>query len=172
MSNWLNDDGLYIKYGPNSFKSTHQGGEYLTLNGVGEQVVEVVLDLTELTATETIVNDLVEVPENAHITKVETMAVVAAATGTAIDVGFVAKDRSTEVDYDGVLAAFPTGFMNAVGETQTLTQGGTNAGALIGAEVTTAGGVLISASRTDGTAFTAGTIKIRVSYVPMGVDNA
>lgn len=178
MSTWHNDDGLFIKYGPNSFKSEHQGGEYLTFNGLGEQVIEVVLDLTELTATETIVNDLVFVPENAQITRVETVAVVPAATGTAIDVGLIARDRATEVDYDGLLAAAPTANMSAVGETYTFTEAhtvpasATGTGAVVGQEVTASGGAYISASRTDGTAFTAGSVKVRVAYIPKGVDNA
>lgn len=174
---WMNDDGLLIKYGPDSSESTHRAGEYLTYNGKGEQVIEVTIDLTELTQTETILNDAVKVPTNAHITSVEVLTVVAALTGTAIDVGLVKDDRSTEGDYNGFLAAFPTSQMNAIGETsrffETHTEPAslTGTGALIGQEITYTGGSYISASMTDATSFTAGTVKVRIAYVPKGIDN-
>lgn len=178
MGNWLNADGVYIKYGQDEATSLNTAGEYLTFNGAGEQVIEVVIDLADLTQTETIQNDVVFVPANAHITWVETVAVVAGATGTAIDVGLIARDRSTEVDYDGFLAATPLANYNAVGETcrfyetHTVPASLTGTGALVGQEVTTAGGAYISASRTDATAFTAGKVKVRVAYIPKGIDNA
>ena len=178
MGTWMNADGLYVKYGANEGTSQDHGGEYLTHDGSGVQVIEVVCDLASLTATETILNDVVFVPANAHIAWVETFTVVAGATGTAIDVGLIARDRSTEIDYDGLLAASPVANYNAVGETARFTEtytvpaSLTGTGALVGQEVTTAGGGYISASRTDSTAFTAGKIKIRVAYIPKGVDNA
>lgn len=176
MGTWMNSDGLYIKYGTSEGTSTHKGGEYLTYNS-GEQVIEIVINAAELTATETILNDVVLVPANAHVTWVETVAVVPLATGTAIDVGLIARDRSTEVDYNGLLAAFPTAQGASVGETIRFTQehtvpaSQTGTGALVGEEITTSGGAYISASRTDATAFTAGKLKVRIGYVPKGVDN-
>ena len=173
MGTWKNDDGLYIKYGTNEGTSTHFAGEYED-NQAGALCIEVVIDLTALTATETILNDAVWVPANALITKVETFAIVGAATGTAIDVGLIDQDRSTEIDYNGLLAAAPTANMNSVGETSvyqvavTIPTGLTGTGALVGTEVTNAG--YISASRTDATAFTAGKIRLRVWYIPKGVD--
>lgn len=176
MGTWMNDDGLYIKYGTSEGVSTHKAGEYEdTIAGM--TILELTVDLTELTATETILNDSVFIPANAFINWVETVAIVGAATGTAIDVGLIARDRSTEIDYNGLLAAAPTANMNSAGETSryqvavTIPTGLTGTGALVGTEVTTAGGGYISASRTDATAFTAGTIKIRVAYTSKGVDN-
>lgn len=176
MGTWTNNDGLHIKYGTDEKASAHKAGEYLTYDS-GQQIVEVVIDATKLTATETILNDTVFIPANAHIAWVETVAVVALATGTAIDVGLIARDRSTEIDYDGLLAAFPTAEGAQVGETRryyethTVPASMTGTGALIGQEMTTAGGGYISASRTDSTAFTAGTLKVRIAYIPKGVDN-
>lgn len=173
MGTWTNDDGLHIKYGTTEGTSTHPAGVYC--GGVGgEQICEVVIDLTLLDASEAILNDVAVLPANAWITKVEVQTVVAAATGTAIDVGLIDQDRSTEEDYDGLLAAFPTAQMNAVGETvkfyETHTEPTTmtGTGALVGQELTNAS--YISASRTDGTAFTAGKVKVRVWYVSKGID--
>lgn len=172
MGTWQNSDGLRVKFGTDEGTSTHPAGSYSLGD---EQVIEVVITLSELTATETILNDAVWVPANSHITRVEVMTLVAAATGTAIDVGLIDQDYSTEIDYNGFLAAYATATMNAVGEVNTLyevgsspTTGLTTVGALVGQEVTNTG--YISASRTDATAFTAGKIKLKIFYVPTGID--
>lgn len=176
MGTWNNSDGLYIKYGTSEGVSTHKAGEFED-TVAGATILEVTVDLTQLTQTETILNDSVFIPENAFIQYVETVAVVGAATGTAIDVGLIARNRSTEVDYDGLLAAAPTANMNSAGEISryqvavTIPTGLTGTGALVGTEITTSGGCYVSASRTDATAFTAGTIKLRVAYLAKGKDN-
>ena len=176
MVTWMNSDGLYIKYGPNEGVSTMKAGEYETCDS-GLQIIEVTLDLTKLTQTNTIVNDAVLFPKYGYVAWIETVAVVGAATGTAINVGLINRDRSTEIDYDGFLAAAPTANMNSAGETSRYQQAVTvpttltGVGALIGTEVTTAGGGYICAARTDATAFTAGVIKVRIGYIPMGKQN-
>jgi len=173
MATWMNDDGLYIKYGTSEGVSTHPAGQYATTVS-GEHCLEVVLTLATLTQTETIVNDSVWIPANAWITKVEVLTVVAAATGTAIDVGLIDQDRTTEIDYNGILAAFVTATMNAVGESTTLGEvtsmpaSITTQGALVGQEVTNTG--YITASMTDATSFTTGVIKLRIWYIPKGID--
>jgi len=172
---WKNNDGLFIKFGTSSGVSTHSAGEYKPLDGAGQQVVEVVINLASLTQTETILNDVVTIPANAHIAWVETVCVVPGLTGTAIDVGLIAiSDRTTEVDFDGFLAAMPTAEFAQVGETRrfyethTVPTGMTGTGALVGQENTVKGH--ISASMTDATAFTAGKVKVRIAYIPKGID--
>lgn len=157
---WLNNDKLYLKFG--TAKTTPQkAGEY-HLDGP-EHLIEVKLTLSELTQTETIQSDTVFFPKNARISRVEVVTHTAAATGTAIDVGLIqSADRTTEIDYNGILAAFPTASMNADGETNELTAGVTYAGALVGATNSTVGH--ISASMTDSTSFTAGVIYLRIFY--------
>src|SRR5512146_2936657 len=118
---WLNNDDLYLKYG--TAKATVQkAGEY-HLDGP-EHMIEIKLTLSELTQTETIQSDTVFFPKNARIDRVDVVTHTAAATGTAIDVGLIrSSDRTTEIDYNGLLAAFPTASMNADGETTKLTAG-------------------------------------------------
>lgn len=164
MGAFLHSDGVYQKYGVTKAVPAI-GGEYCNVGGLRE--IEIRVDLTTLTQTETILSDVTLVPKM-RIQEVEIITTTAAATGTAIDVGLIREDRTTEIDYDGLLAAAPIAVMNSAGErtiytsvtTVPATQTGT--GALIGTTLTNPG--YISASRTDATAFTAGIIVIKIKY--------
>jgi hypothetical protein len=168
MATWHNADGLYIKSGTDEGVSSHAAGEYKTYGP--ERMVEVEISLADLTQTETILNDVVMLPAGAFITRVDTIAEVAGATGTAIDVGLIRADRSTELDYNGLLAADPIANFNAVGETNsfrlstTVPTGLTGTGALIGTALAYDG--FISASMTDATSFTAGRLLVQVYFIP------
>lgn len=152
-------NNLYREYGVT--KATPViGGEMVMVGDTREITFDVTL--SDLTATETILMDTVIFPSGFRIKEVEVFTETAAATGTAIDLGFIDRDRTTEIDYDGLLAAFPTASMNAAGETTVLRVGSSNVGALVG--TTTASDGYISASRTDATAFTAGLLKITVRF--------
>jgi hypothetical protein len=166
MGSYKNADGLYIKTGTDKATPT-TAGEFRNTDG-NLRKVEIKLDLTALTATETILNDVTMLPAGARIVSVETVTHTAAATGTAIDVGLIRTDRTTELDYDGLLAAAPTANMNAAGERSvyqvavTVPTGLTGTGALVGTTLAYNG--YISASRTDATAFTAGIVYLTVQY--------
>lgn len=156
---YQDNDGLLRKYGTER-ATAKTAGEYHMYGHLHE--VEVKIDLTDLTATETILDDTVMIPKNARIQDVQVVTHTAAATGTAIDLGLIAADRSTETDYNGFLAALPTASMNAAGEKNDVTIGHTYVGALIG--TTLSNPAYISASRTDATAFTAGIIYVTIRY--------
>lgn len=167
MGSWKNNDNLFLKFGPDKATS-HTGGEYRTSVG-GVHEVEIKIDLTTLTQTETILNDQVFVPAGARIQEVEVLTQTAAATGTAVDIGLIASsNRTTEIDYDGLIAASPTANMNTAGErviftaASTVPASATGTGALIGTTLASTGH--ISASRTDATAFTAGIILVKIRY--------
>ena len=175
MGTWLNSDGLYIKYGTSEGVSAMSAGSPMSYGAV--QCAEIVIDLDELTESETIQNDVTTIPDNALIQSIEVTTLVAAATGTAIDFGLVHISRDTAdaeftADPDGLLAAFITATMSEVGEYTLLTAvsgsaiptGTTTMGTLVG-EVTTAP-CLFTCSRTTATAFTAGRILVRVNYIP------
>lgn len=159
MATWTNNDGLTLKYGLDRTTGT-KGGEYRT-NGLLREV-EFKINLADLTETETVQSDVVFIPAGVRIAEVKVYTTTAAATGVAVDLGLVRTDRTTEIDYDGLLAAFPTASMNAAGETLVLTQGSTNVGALVG--TTTANVGYVTASRTTATAFTAGAIVVHIKY--------
>ena len=160
MGTWMNPDNLYIKYG--TTKTTPNiAGEYRR-NGHTHDI-EFKIDLTALTQTETILSDVVYIPAGARIQEIEIVTHTAAAAGTAIDLGLIkSSDRSTEIDYDGLLAAFPTASMNVAGEKNVITDNTTYDGALVGTNTAYTGHV--SASRTDATAFTTGLLYVTIRY--------
>ena len=169
VQSWNNKDNLYLKFGPDK-ATPGTTGEYRQYGHLHTWHVK--LDLTTLTETETIVDDNVVIPNGYRIQEVEVVTETAAATGTAIDVGLSRRVTAgattlTEVDYNGLLAAMTTAEMDLAGErtiftaasTVPATQTGT--GALIGTTLTNTA-CMVSASRTDPTAFTAGVIHIYI----------
>lgn len=157
---YLNPDNLYLKFGTEKATAT-KAGEYRNTGQFHE--VELKLDLTALTQSETIQADVITIPAGARIAEVKVVTHTAAATGVAIDLGLIkSSDRSTEIDYDGLLAAFVLASMDAAGETTILTKGSATAGALIGTNLAFTG--LISCSATTATAFTAGVIYVTIKY--------
>lgn len=186
MGSWLNPDGLYLKFGtsgttgtPNEGVSLQNIGQHQSVFS-GEHYLEIPLVLSSLTETESIQSDVAILPDNSLITAVEVVTVTAAATGTAIDVGLIhisrnASDSEFTADPNGLLAAFVTGSMDTPGQTVRFFASGTaNSEESLPASVTTGGDMvgdittapcLITASRTDATAFTAGRVLIRVYYV-------
>lgn len=159
VQSWHNSDGLYLKFGPDK-GTAGKAGEYSPTTDLHEVLLK--LDLTTLTQTETILSDTVILPAGARIQEVETVTHTAAATGTAVDLGLIRMDRSTELDYNGLLAAVPIANMNAAGEKNIYSDNTTYDGALVGTTLAYNG--YISASMTDSTAFTAGIIHIKIRY--------
>lgn len=167
MGTWDNADGLHLTFGTDK-AIDNKGGEYRNDGQLRE--IEVKLTLTELTEAETVVSDTIYFPKNVRVQEVEVITHTAAATGVAIDVGLVrASDRTTEIDFNGFLAAFPTAQMDLAGERTIFTSAttvpltATGTGALIGATSGTFVGH-ITASRTTATAFTAGVIFVKIKY--------
>lgn len=157
---YYDNAGLYRKYGVDQ-TTTSTSGEYRN-NGLMREI-EFKIDLTALTETETILDDNIFIPIGMRIAEINIVTHTAAATGVAIDLGLIRTDRSTEIDYDGLLAAFPTANMNAAGETNSITDNTTYDGALVGATTATYVGH-VTCSRTTATAFTAGVIYVRIRY--------
>lgn len=157
---WLDNGGLYQKYGVDQTTSG-TGGEYRTNGAMRE--IEFYLNLVTLTETETVVDDNIFFPAGVKIQEVEIYVETAAATGTGIDIGLVRTDRTTEIDFDGIVAASLTGTLTA-GAKLLLVKGSTSVGAYITNGTSTPNVGHITASRTSATAFTAGLIKVRVRY--------
>jgi hypothetical protein len=159
MATWINEDGLQIKYGTDRAEVS-KVGEYRTTGRLRE--IQLRVALADLTETETILDDNTFIPTGVIVQEVEIDTKTAAATGVAVDLGIIKMDRTTEGDYDGLLAAFPTASMNAAGEKVIISDNTTYDGALVGAVTTYKG--YISASRTTATAFTAGDVVITIRY--------
>ena len=162
---WFNNDGLLVKFGTEKTVA-NRGGEYRRNGKLRE--VELTINLASLTQGEVIQSDQVFFPAGARIVRTTVQTNIAAATGTAIDVGLVRMDRTTEIDFDGILAAFVTASMNTVGELSilqkdvTIPTGLAGTGALHSIPTTFVG--YITASMTDATSFTAGQIVITIQY--------
>jgi hypothetical protein len=163
MATWYNNDGLTVKFGTE--KSTpNKVGSY----GVGDgpiHVMEVFLsDLTLLGTSPAIQSDVATLPAGARIERVEIINQTAATSGgsAVLNVGLQRLDRSTELDYDGLVAAAALATFNAAGERVTLNVGSTGAGALIGTTLANAG--YITADY-DTAAFTAGALRVRIEWV-------
>lgn len=162
---YYDNAGLLRKYGPDK-ATAKAAGEYHIYGKFHE--IECKITLANLTQTEVILDDLVVIPKGARIQSVELMTETAGATGTAIDVGLIKTDRTTELDYNGLLAASPLAVFDLAGErtvytaATTVPASATGTGALIGTTLTDNGH--ISASMTDATAFTAGVVWVTVRY--------
>jgi len=157
---WNDNAGLYQKYGTEQ-TVTSTGGEYRTTGA--EREIEIRIDLTTLTESETVINDNIFFPTGVKIQEVEIYVETAAATGTAIDIGLVRTDRTTEMDFDGIVAAMATASLTA-GAKLRLVKGSTSVGAYITNGTTVPFVGHITCSRTSATAFTAGVIKVRIRY--------
>lgn len=162
MSTWHNRDGLFIRYGTTEGRST-TAGTYPTMVA-GQHVTELrIPSLTTLTASPVIQANSTVLPAGAVIHSVEVIAETLATSGgaAALNVGLIRLDRSTELDYDGLVAAMPLTAINATGETNRLIQGSTSAGALVGTKLANAG--LLTADF-DTEAYTAGELVIRIYW--------
>lgn len=158
---WVDNTGLLWKYGTEQ-TTTSTGGEYRNNGGIRE--IEIKIDLTTLTETETIINDNIWFPSGVVISEVEIYVDTAAATGTGIDIGLVrSSDRTTEIDFDGIVAASLTATLTK-GAKLNLVKGSTSVGALITNGTVTTNVGHITCSRTSATAFTAGVIRVRIRY--------
>lgn len=162
---WMDGDGLYHKYGVTKTVAD-KGGEYRTNGQLRE--VQFKITLADLTQSEVVQSDQVFIPSGARIVEVDVLTHTAAATGTAIDMGLIRTDRTTEIDYDGLLVTFPIAAMNLAGEHTILKQAVTipttiaGTGALIGTTTSNVG--YVTCSMTDATSFTAGIIYVTIRY--------
>lgn len=171
---WNNSDGLLNRFGTDRARAS-RGGEYSVM-GAGNHVVSVIIDLATLptaaSGNEQIVADDVTIPNGAFITKV-TVTVLEEPTTVGspnLDLGLVDQDRSTEIDFNGLLAdadAFETGSTD-LGTIVEYVKGTTEAGVLIGTQITNTGLITASPSTAD---WTDGTIKVDIQYyMPLTAD--
>jgi hypothetical protein len=170
---WLNPDGLLVKFGTDRGRE-ERGGEYSRLAD-GQHMVSLMIDLaglpTAASGNEQIQCDYVTIPNGAFITKVRVTVLEEPTTSGSpnLDLGLVDQDRSTEIDFNGLLAAadaWETG--TDLGTVTEYTKGTTEAGALVGTQITNTGLITASADTAD---WTDGTIKVDIEYyIPLTAD--
>lgn len=155
--NWLDADGLYHEFGTTK-AAIDVAGEYKTYGDMRE--INVRLDLTGLTSSPVIISQNLRFPTGLRIARIDIISDVAATgSGAVLDLGLQKEDRSTEIDYNGLIAALPLANVDLVGETTSLTAGSTYAGALIGTSTTDVGYLT---ANYNTAAFTAGAVDIRI----------
>lgn len=167
---WTNNDGLAVPMGPSEATVTRVG-EYN--NESGEHWTEADIDLSVLTTgNQTILSDTVTIPNGAFVYRVSVTVTKEPtdASGTAnLDLGLIDQDRSTEIDFNGFLAAADAWNSGTdLGRTTTYELGTTEAGALVGTKITNTGLLVANA---ETAVFTAGVIKVRIFwFVPLAAD--
>lgn len=156
MGTWTNADGLYVKFGVSEHNLAKGGAKNTGGNVYNELKVEVNYDDLAATGTETILEDGVGIPDGAHLKSAEFYVEEAFVGATAtLTLGVIARDRTTEVDADGIDVTIAVTAIDAVGDTIACD------GDLIGTTMATGG--LITA--TEGTAaFTAGKGILTIKY--------
>lgn len=173
------NSGLYEKFGVGKM-GPQTWGDYVNFGA--NRVVEGVVDLTQVTAGNTlIVSDVLFFPTLASgqlfIEEVQAVTEVAATGGTTFDFGLIDTDRATVPSSYGTafISAQAIAGVNALGKKIVYTTGVTSAGGLIGsgAAVQTpiptdlVNGYYLTVSAV-GT-FTAGKIRLRVLYHALDV---
>lgn len=162
--NWKNADGLYLEFGTTK-PVVDVAGEYKTYGDFRE--INIRLDLTTLTSTPAIISQNLRFPTGMRIARIDVISDVAATgTGATLDLGLQAEDRSTEIDYNGLLAAVALTAFDAVGETNSYTAGVSGAGALMGTSTTSIGYLT---ANYNTAAYTAGALDIRIMLYGRGV---
>lgn len=158
--------GLLQRFGTDQGRAS-RAGEYSILAD-GRHMVAVTIDLSALptaaSGNEQILNDDVTIPAGAFIEQVDVLVTKEPTTSGSpnLDLGLVDQDRSTEIDFNGLIAAgdgWETG--TDLGTLFTYKLGTTEAGALIGTKITNTG--LITASP-DTADWTAGVIVVRIYF--------
>lgn len=162
--NWTNSDGLYIEFGT-SKPAVDVAGEYKTYGDFRE--INARIDLTTLTSSGTIISQNLKFPKELRIARVDVISDTAATgSGATLDIGLMKEDRSTELDYNGLVAALPVASLATVGTITSLSTGTASAGALIGTSTSSVGYLT---ANYNTTAFTAGTVDVRIFLYGRGV---
>ena len=169
-NNWVNSDGLFIPYGASEVTVVRVGEyDYDTKHVVSAVVALASLPLFNATTDSDvqILSDTVTIPNGALIEGV-TITILKAITGSNanLDFGLVDQDRTTEIDFDGLLVAWDNS--TALGTIEVLVKGGQDIGALVGTKLTNTG---LLTARADTADFTAGVVRLDVFYsVPLAAD--
>ena len=187
QSPYNNSDGLLMKFGAEESKSLHGAG-HVAGHFMGEQCLEVEINLVHLTQTEVVLNYAAWLPHDALITHVRTLGIVTPTeTGTALlNVGYghfatAGSSTLTVIQTDGIINTMVIGSM-AVGEVQDFAlasdgsindaylnataTGGSDTGTEI---ISTVNRYYLTGEIEDSNTFDTGVLRVQVYYIPQGV---
>lgn len=171
---WLNNDGLLV-YFDNAQSTMNRGGE-IHVVGSDKRITQVVIDLTDLPTVSSgdiqIVADNVFIPKGALIEKMDIITLTeTTGTNANLDIGLVKQDRSTEFDFNGLLAAgddFNGG--TDLSKAYSYQAGTTDAGTKMGTVLTEDCLITANAETAD---WTAGVIRVDITWTkPLAADLA
>lgn len=157
---WTNADGLFVKFGAEE-GAVGKVGSYEDTWG---QLLAMTLhiDYTDIAASPAIMDYTTVLPAGSRVYKVEVLCETAATgTNAVLNVGLIQMDGSTELDYNGLIAAVPLTSIDAAGEQYDAILAATYAGALIGTTTSVDG---FFTADYDTAAFTAGKWVVTVWY--------
>lgn len=172
---WMNNDGLYVRYGVNEAEPAIGGLKKLY---DGKHEVEFELSFSDFNSATAILPRSTDsfglvFPKGARIEELEMIVQTPfTSSGTVGSATFVfglkkASDRSTELDHDGFTTSSytgTTGSVTAAGHKTFVRVGGTGAGALIGTTLAENGVFVASNSAHATHPLTAGVMKVRIKY--------
>ena len=172
--NWLNKDGLFIKYGTDQ-TIPEVAGEF-ALPGFPDRIVEFTIDLSTLsTSTASILSDnlIFPAPPSGQmvITKAELFVETAAASSGSgtLNVGLIQMDRATvPTNYDHAFINTETTAHMTLGANITYTNGSSQAGILFGTSPANATGPYYITAQAGTAVFQSGKIRVRVYYRGIG----
>lgn len=161
---WFNADGLLVKFNGAAGTAT-TNGQY-TDAMYGRSVIEMRVDLTKLTTTPggVILDDNITLPKSAWVERIDTIVEVAGSTASSptFDFGLIRFDRTTELDYNGLLAAVVATDLDTINERHTyeqVTSGGMGA---LGGTATANGGYFTANANTA--TFSTGVVRVLVYF--------
>lgn len=172
MGTWLNDDGLFIKFGTESAADVRGGA----ISSAERGLIEFDVDYTDvLSATAAILGRAagsygVRIPEGARIEAVETVVTApftsSGTVGSAtLVMGLVKTSDETTLDADAfTTTSFVGSVLDAAGERTYIVPGVTGAGSAIGTTLAENGLVVVSNSQHALHPYTAGSVRVRVFY--------
>lgn len=186
--NWLNKDGLFLKFGTD--KTIVEAASEYAFDGPN-RIVECTFNLAtvnngaSINATPTIVSDNLIFPApptgQLYIEKVELVVETVATSGGSptLSVGLIQMDRSTIpsnyntafINAEVLTALAATGtleYVNPNGSTTSIPAGSTRGGGLIGSQPANATGPYYLTATGTATAFTAGVVRVRIFYRGIG----
>lgn len=159
MAEWINNDGLRIRFDVDKINQGTPRGE---APGAGEdRVIDFIVDVSTLVAGQNRIEGVV-LPRNSTLAEIQWLPVEAVTGMTAFDIGLKKYD-GTELDYDGVADGAVPG---TVGVRTKVVKGGTGAGVLLGTTLALPGDLVITPTGTP----TAGVLAFRVKLFVAGKD--
>lgn len=158
----LTADGLLRKYGPDTATNNTAGTFSAEMD---RNVIEVTIpDLTKVTSTDGswLLSDQVFFPKNSRIEEVQVVTETAATgSGAVLNIGLIRTNLTTEIDYNGLVAAIAQTALTPAGKTTIIRTGDTYAGALLGTTTSNTGYIVADY---DTAAFTAGKLVVRIYF--------